>query len=287
MSGLATEPSVFAYCSDNHPSTPGGTDLRDDGTTFTAGASGSDGAAVTLLSALAHDVHFFRVKINGIFLSTADANAVGDILVDPAGGTSWSPLVNDLACGFTGTTSTLGQGTGGGSCYEFPLYIAAGTSVGWRAKTAHTADITTGLILIEAFGEPSRPETHWCGQGVETLGVSDSKGTSITPGASGSFGSWTSVGSTTTRHFRSVQLGINGSDSAAAGKVYRFEFGSGSARLPGSPATTLSLTAAESGYRAGGGAAACNIPVGTQMQARAVCGAASPENIYVGIYGVY
>ncbi len=282
---LGTAPPVFAYCSDNH-AWPGATDLRDDGTAFTAGASDADAAAVTLLSALAHDVHFLRIRLNGIFLSTADANAVGDILVDPSGGTSWSALVNDLACGFTNNTATA-NGTSGGVVYEFPLYIAAGSTVGWRAKTAHTADITTGLAFIEAFGEPSRPEMWWCGSGVETLGVSDSKGTSITPGASGAWGSWTSVGSTTTRHYRSVQLGINGSDATAALKVYRFQLGSGSQQCPGSPTSASTYTTSENGFRTWSGATACNIPVGTQMQARGMSAAVSPENIFVGIYGVY
>lgn len=284
---LASAPPVFAYWSSNYPTNPpNGGNVSSHGTAFTAGASGADAAAVTLLTALAHDVHLVQIKLNGINGTTTDANAVADLLIDPAGGTSWTALIEDLACGFTNSGAAATVGSMLGACYTFPLYIPAGATVGLRAKTAHTADITTGLATIEVFGEPSRPEMWWCGSGVETLGVSDSKGTAVTSGSTNTWGSWTSVGSTTSKHIKAIQLGINGSDATAANNGYYFQVGAGSSALPGSATLTRAITSGEAGYHYGQLATYCNIAAGTQLQVRGNA-SGTAEVIYVGIYGVY
>lgn len=275
---LATSPPVFSYCSDNYAATP----VTVPGTLWTAGASGSDGTAVTCLSALAHDVHFLRVRIGGIATAGADHNAAADLLVDPAGGSSWSPLINDLVCGFTTAVLTAGFSWG----YEFPIFIKAGTSVGFRGKTTHSADGTGGVVLIEAFGEPANPAMWWCGSGVETLGIADAKGTAITPADSGGAGTWTSVGSTTTQHYKTIQLGINGSDSNSLAVAYHFEMGAGSQKIPGSSKVHLTLNTSETGPHHNMGVVGCNIPIGTQMQVRGTCSGVA-ENVYAALYGCY
>lgn len=272
---LLTSPPVFAYLTDNYASTPAST----TGTLFTAGANNVDGAAVTCLSALAHDVHKIRVRVTAVGSSGVESNAAGDLLIDPAGGTSWSALITDLVCGYTSAVSPINY-----SYYEFPLWIPAGASVGWRAKQTHTVDLS-GRVLVEAYGEPSNPAMWWCGSGVETAGISDSKGTAITAD-SGSFGSWTSVGSPTTRLWKSVQMGINGSDASMLGLNYHFELGHSSTKLPGSGTYWITTATSENGQRALPGPAACNIPVGTQMQARGM-GSTTTEDLYVALYGVY
>jgi hypothetical protein len=275
---LATSPWVFARCTTNFPAAPSAT----AGTAFTAGASGVDGTAVALLSALTHDVHFLRIRVGAVNLSGANCNAAGDLLVDPAGGTSWSALINDLACGFTHAVSVAGSFD---QVYEFPIYIPAGTSIGWRAKTAHTIDIA-GVVLVEAYGEPANPAMWWCGQGVETLGIADSAGTSIASGNTGEWGSWTSVGSPTTRLYKAVQLGINGSDAGALQVFYYFQLGYGSTQLPGMPNLWLVMTTAENGSRISSGLVTCSIPAGTQLQARGMC-SGTAEPIFVAAYGIY
>jgi hypothetical protein len=274
---LASAPPAFAYYSSNYASTPS----ASAGTAFTSGANDADGTAVSCIAALGHDVHWVRVRTVTTGTSTADNNTAGDLLIDPAGGTSWTPLINDLVCG-----QGLSLTEPWARVYEFPLFIAAGTSIGWQAKTAHTAGIG-GRIIVEVCGEPSRPETWWCGQGVETLGISDSKGTAITAGASGAAGSWTSVGSATTRHCRAVQLGVNGSDATALTAQYHFEIGHNSQRLPGSRIHFCAISSGEDGKHTTMGLINCNIPAGTQMQARATSSSAGPEDIHVAIYGVY
>lgn len=273
---LATSPARFAYCTDNYASTPATT----VGTLFTAGANNVDGTAVSCIAALAHDVHKIRLRINGVGTSGSDVQAAGDLLIDPAGGTSWSELITDLVCGFTGASSQAIY-----TRYDFPLWIPAGASIGWRCKQSHTADMTSGRILVEAYGEPANPAMWWCGSGVETAGISDSKGTAITSD-NASFGSWTSVGSPTTRLWKSVQMGINGSDFQSAQLNYHFELGYASTKLPGSGTYWLLTSTSEITQRTFPGPAACSIPVGTQMQARGMASGA-PEDIYVALYGVY
>jgi hypothetical protein len=275
---LALSPPCFGFYSSSYPATPADT----VGTAWTAGASGADGTAVSLISAITHDVHKLRVRVGGISSAGNDGNACGDLLIDPAGGSSWSVLISDLVCGMSNIVTSGGLNLS----YEFPLYVPSGSSIGWRGKTAHTVDITTGYVTAEAWGEPRNPAMWWCGSGVETLGISDSKGTAITPGNSGAWGSWTSIGSTSSRIYKAVQLGINGSDNTALGVQYHFEIGTGSAKLPGTSRTWVNLTSSELGYRHNPGLIGCNLPSGTQMQARGVC-SGTAENLYGVIYGVY
>lgn len=275
---LASAPPVFAYHTDNYatgtPTIPG--------TQFTAGASGSDGASVSCVSALGHDVHFLRISLGGANVNTGDGNAAGDLLVDPAGGTSWSALVNDLVFGMS--TSLNGGPT---HVYEIPLYIPAGSSLGFRGKTAHTADLTACYALIQAYGEPSKPQMWWCGQGVETLGISDSKGTSVTPGSTGSWGSWTSVGSTSARHHKAIIGAINGSDSNSASSQYHWQVGVGSAQVPGSAMQYMNMGTAENRVaHFAQNLATCNYPAGTQYQMRGKA-SGSGEAFFCAVYGVY
>lgn len=276
---FATEPLQFTRCTTSYPAAP----ASDGGTLWTCGGNDADGSAVSLIAAVAHDVHSIRIRIGGVSSTGVDSNAAGDLLVDPSGGTSWSVLVSDLVCGFSNFTANGGMN----QVYEFPLYIASGSSIGWRGKTVHTADISgTAYVVVEAWGDPTNPAMWWCGQGVETLGISDSKGTSITPGNSGVAGSWTSVGSTTTRLYRAIQLGVNGSDSTALGVTYHFEIGADSQKLPGTSKTWLNMNSSEAAFRQGSGLMRCNVPSGTQMQVRATC-SGTAENFYAAAYGVY
>lgn len=274
---LATSPVRFSKYTSNYAATPSLT----PGTTFTAGGLDTDGAAVSCIAALAHDVHHLRLRFQGIQSTGADTNSAGDLLIDPAGGTSWAALINDVVCGMLNTNTT-----GMPWSYEFPIYIPAGASLGWRCKTVNATDVTTGQILVETFGEPSNPAMWWCGQGVETLGISNSKGTAITPGNSGAAGSWTNVGSTTSRIYKAIQLGLNGSDAGAIDAAYHFEVGAGSQPIPGSGIVWLRSNTSELAYRHNPGLMTCNIPSGTQMQVRGTC-STTAEVLYAALYGVY
>lgn len=277
--GLVLPPFYFVNGVDNFTGTPGSA-----GTSFTAGASNADAAAVSILSALSFDVHYLIVGISGIIAgSPSNADSLLDVLIDPAGGTSWSSFVDDLMCGNTSASPC--------AFYHFPVFIKSGTSIGVQARTAQGSDITLGRVQMYAYGNPSRPERWWCGSKVETLGSTpaSSRGTTVTPGATGTYGSWTDIGSTTSARYGAIQLGVNGTTGTSAARGYYWQMGYSSTQLPGSPTVYAStVTSSETMARTGLNQLIwCDIPSGTQMQARATCSSTAADSPTVAFYGVY
>lgn len=284
---LLLPPWYFAWCSDNQPSTPG---LKPDyGVTVTSGISNADGSVVEILPALAHDVHRLVINVAGTGLSATDTSTLLDIMRDPAGGSSWADFIDDLACGYLpNNTDVNNAGLSAAAYFDFPIYIRAGTSLGGRARTSHTVARAI-RVSVWAFGEPSRPDMWWCGQGVESLGASPStsKGTTVSPGASGSWGSWTSIGSPTSHRYGSLLLALNGSDSSSLDRSYYFQPGYSSVMVPGWPTNIIVGGAAEQfAYLRPNGPFLCDIPASTQMQVRGM-GNNTAENWNLMLYGVY
>lgn len=280
---LILPPWYFANAVDNITGTPVANDF---GTAFTAGANNADGAAVSVLSALAFDVHYLIVGIAGINTTATDTNALMDVLIDPAGGTSWASLIDDLVCGMTPIIGTL---RGMNRWYHFPVFIPSGAALGVQARNASAGAITSGRVTLKAFGNPSRPEMWWCGSKVESLGITaaSSKGTNVTPGDTGAAGTWTTIG-TTTGDYGAVQFGVNGSDSGAVARGYIWQIGYSSVQLPGSPNFYYGMSASEESTAQEGfnQLIPCSIPNGTVMQARATCSGTN-EVFNAAIYGVY
>lgn len=280
---LILPPFQFANCTDNLTGTPAAV---LPGTNFTAGASNVDGATVAVLTAIPHDVHYLVMAIAGITTANTDNNACMDLRIDQAGGSSWrsADLISDLACGYT-PLPTIGQ-VQATSYYHFPLYIPSGASLGVRARTNHTVDLTTGQIVMWAFGNPSRPDLWWCGTKVETAVTSQGQG--VTPGTSGSFGSWTSVGTGTAFRYGAIQFAVNGADTSSLAAGYHWQIGTGSQKLAGTPTFYCSADTAERNGRLGFAMPLwCDIPQSTQLQVRGASSNATGEVYYVNIYGVY
>lgn len=284
---LILPPWYFARCSDNQASTP--VAEPSFGVTVTTGVSNADGSAVEILPALAHDVHRLVINVAGTGLTATATGTLLDILRDPAGGSSWATFIDDLTCGYlVNNTTTNNQGISAAAYFDFPIFIPAGTSLGAQGRTEHSVarDVR---VSVWAFGEPSRPEMWWCGQGVESLGASPStsKGTTVSPGASGSWGSWTSIGSPTSHRYGALLLALNGSDSNALSRSYYWQPGYGSTPLSGWPTNIIIGGAAEQfAYVRPGGPAFCDIAVGTQLQVRGICNSTT-EDWDLMLYGVY
>jgi hypothetical protein len=282
---LINPPFQFSRQVDNLTGTPPAATV---GTNFTAAAnSGSNGTDTAVLSALAFDCYYFIIGIGGITGANVDGRASLDVRHDPAGGTSWATLISALVCGYSAVPAA--GVTGIGFWYHFPLFIPAGTSLGVRSRTSHTSNITSGRVVMYCYGCPNRPDMWWCGSAVESLGISalSSTGTSHTPGNSGAFSSYASVGSVTTRRYGAIQFGVNGSDASSLAIGYYWEMGYGSNKLPGSPTFYNSSTTGEVTARTGFGQPIfCDIPAGTQMQCRAT-GSGTAEAYSVAMYGVY
>lgn len=280
--GLLRPPWYFNDCTDNFTGTPVSSLC---GTAVAPGVSNADGTAVSLLSALAHDVHLLVIAFGGYALANNNANALFDVLVDPAGGTSWTAFINDLLCGFTPVPATTNAGIQ--QYYYFPVYIKAGTSVGGRARTAPVGGPTNPRVAIWAFGNPSRPAMWWCGSAVESLGINaaSSAGTTISPGGTGAAGTWTTIG-TSTAPYGAVQFGIQGPDGTATAKGGHWELGVGSTVVP-AHAHHTSCDTSENLTRTGTvGPIWCDRPSGTVWQMRGTLSGAT-ENYNGAVYGVY
>lgn len=250
----------------------------------TSATANTDGTAVTLLSALAHDVEFVAIGLTQGSSSGANHGFLMDLLIDPAGGTSWSALINDLMVGYV-------QSTGGGAAapsrwYYFPLWIPAGASIGARAKSGVTGAQTVKAILTVAGG-PSDPTAWWCGQQVTEIGINAATGDGaiITPGNSGTFSAWTNFGSTLPAACGAVQFAHQGGAINAMNALsYHLEFGVNSTRI-GPPLWTTG-NANEAMVDSPLGPIFCSLAAGSQLQARGTC-SGTGQNIDVAAYVVH
>lgn len=266
----------WAYCSHNMPSTPS----SNVGTQVTAGTSNTDSTAVTLLTALTHDVEFMRISIAGQTITTAqDNNSLFSILVDPSGGTSWSTLIPYLIAAPVATTTTVPHA---GIIYEFPLWVPAGSSIGCFARCAEAASTPVTRVLIEALGGNRNPASWWSGQRVTAIGIdsTNSRGTSHTPGNAGSLSTWTNFGSALTADCGAIQWGAGGNfaSNTWTNNSYRMEFGVGSVMI--GPPVAHATNSSESYWNISTGVIFARLAAGTQFMCRGTCdGAASAQNV--------
>ena len=185
------------------------------GTSVAPGASNAEGAWTQLFSGatVANDVYGFYLNINGGASSASSKPHLLDIGIDPAGGTSYTSIMNNLVCGDAPAPTSQGN-----RAHFFPLFIKAGSSIAARVQgTAATAG--TIRIAMRLYGRLSRPEGYRVGTFTETIGaITASNGVSFTPGSTGVWGSWTSVG-TTAKDLWWWQLGIQIDNATIAAEV--------------------------------------------------------------------
>lgn len=270
---------------DNLSTIPNGT---ASGVTVTAGASNAMGSVETVLGPVAHDTHLLCLAFSGWQASGSAIHVLADLFLDPAGGTSWAvTLAESLMVGFSAAVTT---GGGGAPVYvTFPIWAPAGATFGVSAQVSTTTTYA-GKVHAWSFGDPSRPGAWWCGRRVETIGVSrsTSKGQAFTPGASSAWSSWTNVGSSTTRRWRSLQWTLGGTDSAAVTGSMAFEIGVSGTRLLSIPRCYATTSNTEQQMRLTPPTPLfCDIPSGTQLQVRGAFSTTGPEENNIAIHGVY
>ena len=223
----------FAHWSDNFGGLAAAQTSDSYGTFVTPGTSNADGSTVTLMPALAHDCEYLILGFNGFGEPAKSMRCIADILVDPAGGTSWSNLISGLLVGQTEYGLFLKSGSFTDSAafvlYHFPLWIPAGASLGVRAKTSDAAGFTSSTrVWAVAAGGNKHPASWWCGQKVETLGSvrASSTGTAVANGVSASFGSWVNVGSASSARGGALQFMARGTTGTSLNNQYNvYEFG--------------------------------------------------------------
>lgn len=223
--GLWAQVDSFSFAADNAGSTYTGTGI---GTQITAGGTNhTKNASITSLlagSVITQDCYWLSIGFIAGSSSTASRRFLTDIFFDPAGGTSWegAPRIPDLLANCPDYVQ-------GGVWYEFPIYIKNGTSIGARCQ-AETASATVNVI-IAVTGRPLRPTMLEAGTRVIAYGVTaaSTNGTAVTPGASGSMGSYSASLGTTSRDHWWWQTGVCFTDTSQTAVQYWFDMAIGDA----------------------------------------------------------
>lgn len=178
-----------------------GTPDTTPGVSVVPGASNAEGAWTQMASGanIAQDVYGFLICVTSGFTSASQKDHLLDIGVDPAGGTNYTAIINNIVCGQSAAI-------GNGKQFFFPMFIKAGSSVAARVQGSNATAGTVRIAMV-FYGQPSNPEQILVGQYSETIGaITGSAGVAFTPGT-GAEGSWASLG-TTTRPLWWFQLGV-------------------------------------------------------------------------------
>lgn len=188
------------------PSTTPGTSLTP--------ANNSKPAYTQLLTATAFDTFFIEVWFATGAVAAAARDMIADIGVDPAGGTTYAVLLPDLMA------SCASDWTGVGHRYFFPVYIKSGSTVAARVSI-NNATVGTVRCVIRLWGRPSNPAAIKYGTGVLAYGITaaSSRGTLVTPGATGTEGTYVSLGTTTADHWW-WQTGYGCNDTTMTDRAY-------------------------------------------------------------------
>lgn len=282
---LSWPPGGFAYSANNLPATPSATAR---GTTITAsGSTNTKGSVTQLLAAQTFDIEQVEIAITGTLVADTDSSSLLDIVGDPSGGTSWVTsaqgiLIPDLLAGWAETLAATSRSLG--RTYHFPLKIPAGTSIGARMQSAIASQ--TVDVSITVRGGHRTP--FWSGNKITTIGADtgNSRGTLVTPGASGTYGSWTNIDGTTARDLRSLVVKAAGTPTSvpATARTYYVQVGIGSVQI--GPTYVFNVTTAEaSSDLSPRDPVHFEVPEGVHLQARATSSnTAFP--IDVVIYGI-
>lgn len=259
----------------------------------------NESTPVSLIAAITHDVEYLQIGIAGCFSggTNVDQRCTFDIVIDPAGGTSWdttNPIITGLLAGHT---SSMAATSACPLWYHFPLWLPSGCSIGTRVRASQTTQITTPRVILNAYGGNKNPESWWCGRTVETIGITDDAtcaGTSHTAGSSNAWSTPGNVGSTMVGECGAVQFGLQCQVGTQTATQYLFEFGVGS--LPASaqasalqrvgPPIFAQGGTAENGGFTPPGPIFTQQPSGTQWQVHGLCGGTAIA-FGAGVYAVH
>jgi hypothetical protein len=272
-----------SYIVDNWGANPSGT----PGVSVTPGASDAEGSwTASGLGTLTYEVHWLHVRVSDGNTATAAKRHVLDIGVDPAGGSSYTAIISNIVCG---TSAVITAGGAPGHQFLFPIMIPSGATVGVRIQGSN-ATAGTVRVGIRAFGRFDAPWMFPVGQFSETIGVSGSSGTSITPGNAAD-GSWASLG-TTVRELWWWQLcyQIDNATITAEYTYIEIAYGDASNKVVilrimhgGNTSEGIGMPLCENLIVP---AAYCRIPAGSTIYARGRCNNAPDTGYQVAVVGI-
>jgi hypothetical protein len=251
------------------------------GTSVTPGASGSEGSATVIATGaqITSDIVGLYLWITGGATSTASKIQLLDVGYDPAGGTSYQWVGQNIEIGGSGTAAQ------GGIDMFLPLFIPAGSQVAVRIQGGNA---TAGTVRVAAqfYGGASRPENTLAFRKSETIGtITSSSGVAVTPGTSAAEGSWVLIGATTFR-WRYCLPSFQLDDASTNAQQIYFDVAYGtasnkviiaenvSAAVPGTAeATCVALASSMRDFW-------CNIPSGVNIYVRCSTTLATADSNY-------
>ncbi len=266
----------FDLWTSNLPSTPSNT----PGTILTAnGSANTKGSWVTLITPN-FDVSLLVINIGG---TVASATVTGALV--------------DIGTGAVASEVVLFPNLLGGWAYQItnghniskeiivPCDIPANTRIAARVQSAVGG--STAGVIIYAFGSSVPAPANITAMDAYGPDTSASHGVNLTPDASaGTFGSWTNIGSPTSRDYKALIPMYGGNvDDTATNEALIVEFGESS--------TAFARYAAFMNILEGGAGLypptmiQRAIPAGTQLQARIKSSEASGEAKDFALYGIY
>ena len=240
------------------------------GTSITPGASGAEGSWTEVASSanVAQDVYCITLYVMNHNTGGVDRSLLVDIGVDPAGGTSYTEKIANIACA---SVVTYTAGSGPGVRFTFPLFVKAGSSIAIRGSAVGTALAFFACVTLR--GQPSRPEQLAFGSFSETVGtITGNSGVAFTPGNAAD-GAWASLG-TTAKAMWWWQLAYQCAGTTLSAQACFVELGYGPT---GSQRTLIKLQHYNTSAETGGaginenqdfGACFCPLPAGTELWVR-------------------
>lgn len=166
------------------------------GTSVTPGGSGAEGTYTSCIASgsVTEDLVGILIRLSDMSSTTGVANnTFVDIGIDPAGGSSYTTLIENIVCGGVGPITAVN-----GREMFFPIFIPSGSTIAARARRV-SATAGTMRVAIKGYGRRGWPEMFPVGSYCETLGVTETAAvdaTAVTPGNAAN-GTWTSIGTLT------------------------------------------------------------------------------------------
>jgi hypothetical protein len=167
-------------------------------------------------SAVTQDIWMLFVNFGHDTASATARQTLFDIGVDPAGGTSYTAIINNMVGNSTHANGDV-QHT-----HVIPFFITAGSAIAWRVQSSSTDG--NPWMSMRCYGQPSHPELCYKGMRAETIGtITNSSGVSVTPAGSSGTGTYTEIGTLTYDAFYFMPQ-VQASDTTAQAGLTMWEF---------------------------------------------------------------
>lgn len=161
------------------------------------------GSITELVSATTYDAFGLYVQLGATAPGASqNARVLVDIMIGGAG--SEQALIPNLLAGNLGSSATSAIGNQG---YYFPIFIPAGSRIAARCQGSISSETVNVSLQFLQWPIPGQ----WYGTRVTAYGAdtANSRGTSHTPGAGGSYAAATQLTASTTNRIRALQIGID------------------------------------------------------------------------------